>query len=106
MRTKFFVLVLFVAFGLTANAQVVNNVEKELAKKEAVKEAGPKAAKKEACGKAAVKEAGPKAAVKEACGKAAVKEAGPKAAKKDSHVGRNDLCPCGSGKKYKQCCGK
>ena len=30
MRTKFFVLVLFVAFGLTANAQVVNNVEKEL----------------------------------------------------------------------------
>ena len=26
-----------------------------------------------------------------------------KAAKK---VGRNDVCPCGSGKKYKQCCGK
>ena len=23
----------------------------------------------------------------------------------DSHVGRNDLCPCGSGKKYKNCCG-
>ena len=21
-------------------------------------------------------------------------------------VGRNDLCPCGSGKKYKNCCGK
>ena len=21
-------------------------------------------------------------------------------------VGRNDTCPCGSGKKYKQCCGK
>jgi preprotein translocase subunit SecA len=21
-------------------------------------------------------------------------------------VGRNDPCPCGSGKKYKQCCGK
>jgi len=21
-------------------------------------------------------------------------------------VGRNDLCPCGSGKKYKQCCGR
>jgi len=21
------------------------------------------------------------------------------------HVGRNDLCPCGSGKKYKRCCG-
>lgn len=22
------------------------------------------------------------------------------------HIGRNDLCPCGSGKKYKRCCGK
>lgn len=21
-------------------------------------------------------------------------------------VGRNDLCPCGSGKKYKKCCGR
>jgi len=21
-------------------------------------------------------------------------------------LGRNDLCPCGSGKKYKKCCGK
>jgi preprotein translocase subunit SecA len=28
-----------------------------------------------------------------------------KAAKRDpSKVGRNDPCPCGSGKKYKQCC--
>ena len=26
--------------------------------------------------------------------------------KKDKKVGRNDPCPCGSGKKYKQCCGK
>ena len=26
--------------------------------------------------------------------------------KNDKKVGRNDLCPCGSGKKYKQCCGK
>ena len=26
--------------------------------------------------------------------------------KADKKVGRNDLCPCGSGKKYKQCCGK
>ena len=25
---------------------------------------------------------------------------------KSSKIGRNDLCPCGSGKKYKQCCGK
>jgi preprotein translocase subunit SecA len=23
-----------------------------------------------------------------------------------SKVGRNDLCPCGSGKKYKKCCGR
>ena len=29
-----------------------------------------------------------------------------KTTKKSSKVGRNDLCPCGSGKKYKQCCGK
>ncbi len=26
--------------------------------------------------------------------------------KRVSKVGRNDSCPCGSGKKYKQCCGK
>jgi len=25
---------------------------------------------------------------------------------KGEKVGRNDLCPCGSGKKYKKCCGK
>ncbi|MFH1896007.1 MAG: SEC-C metal-binding domain-containing protein, partial [bacterium] len=25
---------------------------------------------------------------------------------KDAKVGRNDPCPCGSGKKYKKCCGK
>jgi uncharacterized protein YecA (UPF0149 family) len=24
----------------------------------------------------------------------------------DAAVGRNDPCPCGSGKKYKKCCGK
>ena len=30
-----------------------------------------------------------------------------KQAKKDGgKVGRNDPCPCGSGKKYKKCCGK
>lgn len=27
------------------------------------------------------------------------------AVKSDSIVGRNDPCPCGSGKKYKKCCG-
>ena len=26
--------------------------------------------------------------------------------KADKKIGRNDPCPCGSGKKYKQCCGK
>ncbi len=26
--------------------------------------------------------------------------------KKDEKVGRNDPCPCGSGKKYKKCCGR
>ena len=30
----------------------------------------------------------------------------PKTAKRDEKVGRNDPCPCGSGKKYKNCCGK
>ncbi|WP_295026772.1 SEC-C metal-binding domain-containing protein, partial [Ruminococcus sp.] len=25
---------------------------------------------------------------------------------KGKKVGRNDPCPCGSGKKYKKCCGK
>ena len=25
---------------------------------------------------------------------------------KSNKVGRNDLCPCGSGKKYKNCCGR
>ena len=27
-------------------------------------------------------------------------------AKAKPQVGRNDPCPCGSGKKYKNCCGK
>ena len=36
-------------------------------------------------------------------GKEGVRSTPKKAAKK---VGRNDPCPCGSGKKYKQCCGK
>ena len=24
----------------------------------------------------------------------------------EKKIGRNELCPCGSGKKYKKCCGK
>ena len=35
--------------------------------------------------------------------KSTVKKATPKRVTK---IGRNDPCPCGSGKKYKQCCGK
>jgi preprotein translocase subunit SecA len=27
-------------------------------------------------------------------------------AKSSKVAGRNDACPCGSGKKYKKCCGK
>ena len=27
-------------------------------------------------------------------------------ARNTKKIGRNDPCPCGSGKKYKQCCGK
>ena len=26
--------------------------------------------------------------------------------RKEEKIGRNDLCPCGSGKKYKNCCGR
>jgi preprotein translocase subunit SecA len=26
--------------------------------------------------------------------------------RKDVKIGRNDPCPCGSGKKYKNCCGR
>jgi len=34
-------------------------------------------------------------------------QTGPKSqVKNGDKVGRNDLCPCGSGKKYKKCCGK
>ncbi|MGL5328523.1 MAG: preprotein translocase subunit SecA [Peptostreptococcaceae bacterium] len=29
-----------------------------------------------------------------------------KTVKKDDNTGRNDVCPCGSGKKYKKCCGR
>lgn len=30
----------------------------------------------------------------------------PQPRKANSRPGRNELCPCGSGKKYKFCCGK
>ena len=33
-------------------------------------------------------------------------ESKPQTVKKDKEVGRNDPCTCGSGKKYKKCCGK
>ena len=34
------------------------------------------------------------------------KEKEKSAPKRVNKTGRNDACPCGSGKKYKQCCGK
>ena len=33
-------------------------------------------------------------------------DANNKTVKKDEEAGRNDECPCGSGKKYKKCCGR
>ncbi len=33
-------------------------------------------------------------------------EPGSRTVKRDAKVGRNDPCPCGSGKKYKKCCGQ
>jgi len=30
----------------------------------------------------------------------------PKPKEAEKKVGRNELCPCGSGKKHKKCCGK
>ena len=33
-------------------------------------------------------------------------EGGNKPVVKEAKIGRNDPCPCGSGKKYKKCCGK
>ena len=38
--------------------------------------------------------------------KQAQSAATPQTSKPSSKVGRNDPCPCGSGKKYKKCCGK
>ena len=43
---------------------------------------------------------------------AALGDGGASAAKEEQHmyngvkVGRNDPCPCGSGKKFKKCCGR
>ncbi len=39
-------------------------------------------------------------------GAAGAEEAKPQPVKKGAKVGRNDPCPCGSGKKYKKCCGR
>ena len=41
-----------------------------------------------------------------AAANAAAEKAKPKVKSAKDRVGRNDPCPCGSGKKYKQCCGK
>jgi preprotein translocase subunit SecA len=36
----------------------------------------------------------------------AIKDAGTPVKREVPKVGRNEPCPCGSGKKYKNCCGK
>ena len=41
-----------------------------------------------------------------AAAKAGAEKAKPKVKSAKEQVGRNDPCPCGSGKKYKNCCGK
>ena len=41
-----------------------------------------------------------------AAANASAEKAKPKVNSAKDKVGRNDPCPCGSGKKYKQCCGK
>ena len=41
-----------------------------------------------------------------AAANAVAEKAKPKVKSAKDRVGRNDPCPCGSGKKYKQCCGK
>lgn len=38
--------------------------------------------------------------------KSLVKGSGQTAKKEEKKVGPNDPCPCGSGKKFKKCCGK
>jgi preprotein translocase subunit SecA len=42
----------------------------------------------------------------DAVAKAREQQAKAKPVRSGPKVGRNDPCPCGSGKKYKQCCGK
>ena len=57
-----------------------------------------------AAGRAPVRRAHASDIVSEAA--AAAGQAKPKPVRTGPKVGRNDPCPCGSGKKYKQCCGK
>lgn len=37
---------------------------------------------------------------------AALPEPGPEPVRAEPKVGRNEPCPCGSGRKFKDCCGK
>jgi preprotein translocase subunit SecA len=39
-------------------------------------------------------------------GEEAAKKQAPPVKRETRKVGRNEPCPCGSGKKYKKCCGK
>ncbi|MGZ8551111.1 MAG: SEC-C metal-binding domain-containing protein [Chitinophagaceae bacterium] len=52
-----------------------------------------------------IKTTGPSDAVVNSSGDSS-KASRPEPVKVAEKIGRNDLCPCGSGKKYKKCCGK
>ena len=52
-----------------------------------------------------VKATGPSDAVSSSSGDSS-KASRPEPVRVVEKIGRNDLCPCGSGKKYKKCCGK
>lgn len=60
----------------------------------------------QAAAAAAVESAADKAEAEEAAGSDKAEGKEQAQALPHRHVGRNDPCPCGSGKKYKDCCGK
>ena len=78
-------------FRTATNMVAIENVKTMLARQAVAR--GP--------GDLAPSSGGPEMAVekKVSLPKVAVKRTAPK-------VGRNDPCPCGSGKKYKRCCGR
>jgi len=53
-----------------------------------------------------VQETAPRPVVLRASHGDEVQKKAPQRASAEKKIGRNDPCPCGSGKKYKNCCGK